>query len=229
MSKALTLILLALAFLASCGRREQADDVLEEEDVEEAVIANLRTEDGGVILEAEQAAGILPQLPALFPCGMVKDTLLSWKGLVYDLTQHLTWEVVCEGKTPVLVLFSQAGSWQLDRPKFQSACNSWSSLTFTELGSPTNFILNGTFKREGQNITHRLLTSKEYSHIFSIEYQNVAIRKTDHTIASGKAVFQFDGTIQGGATITRKGVVIFHGDNTATITIDQKSFVVSWT
>jgi hypothetical protein len=90
-------------------------------------------------------------------------------------------------------------------------------------------IVNGDAFREGQNILTRPNSSREFAHSFSLTFQHVAIRKSNFTIASGKASFQITGKVKDGKEFSEKGDVLFNGDNTATILFKGKSFTFSWT
>ncbi len=219
-------ILVSLFLLQACGKEEEHLQ-LTEQDIQETVEANFRTDDGGVILEAQQAIKLISLMS--FPCDFVKDTTLQWKTQNFNLIQNISWKVFCDDKVVKKIQYEQTGSWQLDRLFLQAASNTLSNLTITQLTNVEHYIVNGDVFREGQNILTRPNSSREFAHSFSLTFQHVAIRKSNYTIASGKATFQITGKVKDGKEFSEKGDIVFHGDQTATILMQGQSYTISWT
>lgn len=216
---------MAMFLLAAC---QKSQDTLElsDEDMASTVEANLRTDDGGVILDVQQAVAIIGT--SMFPCDLIIDTTFKKNNANFNLNQHISWKVICEDKVPEKIVYSQTGSWQLNRLFLQAASNTQSMLFITSLTDPELVEVNGEVLREGQNILTRPTFSREFAHSFSLTFQHVAIRKSNYTIASGKAVFQIAGEVKDGKTFSEKGTLFFNGDKTAFMEFKGKKSTISW-
>ena len=225
MQMRILLLLTTLILLAAC-RKDEAVLELSEDDLLTAVEANLRTDDGGVILDIQEAVGIIGQ--AMYPCDWTKETTYKKNHANFNLNQQIQWKVVCVEDVPEKIVFTQTGSLQLNRLFLQAASNTLSTLTITQLTNADQYLVNGDVLREGQNILTRPTFTREFTHSFSLTYQHVAIRKSNHTIASGKAVFQIAGEVKDGKSFNEKGTLVFHGDQTASMEFKGKKYTVSW-
>lgn len=158
------IFMLTPLFLLLACEKDKETLVLTDQDILETVEANLRTDDGGVLLDAIQAVGVIPSMS--LPCGLVVDTTLHWKSPNVNLVQKVSWKVFCEGKVPTKIVYEQTGSWQLDRQFLQAASNTISNLSITQLTNVGQYIVNGDVFREGQNILTRPNSSREFTHSF---------------------------------------------------------------
>lgn len=215
----------AILLLTGC-QKEQATLELSDEDLLSTLEANLRTDDGGVILDVQGAVGVIGS--AMFPCNWTTETTYKKNNAIFNLNQQVTWKVICVEQVPDKIVYSQTGSWQLNRLFLQAASNTQSTLYITQLTNTENYLVNGDVLREGQNILTRPTFSREFAHSFSLTFQHVAIRKSNQTIASGKAVFQIAGEVKDGKPFSEEGDIVFHGDQTATIHFKGKSLIFSW-
>lgn len=225
MLKPVCFLLLLTFILGGCGK-EEAALVLSEEDILETLDANLRSDDGGVFLELEQAPGLFKS--ATWPCGIMFDTTFIKKNLTFTLDQQVSWTVICNEKMPVKMEILQTGSWQLNRKFLQAGSNAQSNLTLSQLVTQDHYLINGVSFREGQNLLTRPAFNREYTHSFKIQYQDVLIRKQEKTIASGQATFNISGQVNDGKAFNQSGNLVFHGDNTATIATEGKIYTISW-
>lgn len=216
---------MAMFLLAAC-QKSQGSLELSDEDMASTVEANLRTDDGGVILDIQQAVAIIGT--TLFPCDLTIDTTFKKNNANFNLNQHISWKVLCEDKVPSKIVYSQSGSWQLNRIFLQAASNTQSMLFITPLTNVELVKVNGDVLREGQNILTRPNFSREFSHSFSLTFQDVAIRKSNYTIASGKAIFQIAGAVKDGKAFSEKGSLVFNGDKTASMEFKGKKSTISW-
>lgn len=225
MQKPVSFLLLLMLILGGCGK-EEATLVLSEEDILETLDANLRSDDGGVFLELEQAPGLFKA--ATWPCGITFDTTLIKKSLAFTLEQQVSWTVICNEKMPVKMEILQTGSWQLNRKFLQAGSNAQSNLIMSQLVTNDQYLINGVSFREGQNLLTRPSANREYTHSFKIQFQDVRIRKQDKTIASGQANFNISGQVKDGKAFNQSGNLVFNGDNTATISTQGKTYTISW-
>ncbi len=217
---------MAVFTLVSCQKSPDILLELSDEDMAGTVEANLRTDDGGVILDIQQAVAIIGV--AMYPCGQTFDTTFKKNNAVFNLNQHVSWKVLCVDKVPEKIVYSQTGSWQLNRLFLQAASNTQSMFYITSLTNAELVEVNGDVLREGQNILTRPTFSREFAHSFSLSFQNVAIRKSNYTIASGKAVFQIAGEVKDGKSFSEKGTLFFNGDKTAFMEFKGKKSTISW-
>ena len=225
MPKPVGFLLLLTLILGGC-RKEEATQVLNEEDILETLDANLRADDGGVILELEQAPLLFKA--ATWPCGVTFDTSLVKKSLAFTLEQQVSWTLICNEKMPIKMEILQTGSWQLNRKFLQAGSNAQSNLVMSQRVTQDHYVINGVSFREGQNLLTRPAFSREYTHSFKIQFQDIHIRKVDKTIASGQATFNISGQVKDGKAFNQSGSLVFHGDNTATISTEGNTYTISW-
>ena len=91
--------------------------------------------------------------------------------------------------------------------------------------SEGKFSLNADYLREG---TQELRTGAEiYDVVSTLEMDVIGlqIQKTDYTITTGTATFTFEGEIEG-ESFTFNGAIVFNGNSTATVTINNNSYTV---
>jgi hypothetical protein len=62
---------------------------------------------------------------------------------------------------------------------------------------------------------------KEFSYTNHLVFTNVRVRKTDHTIASGTGTAHCVGTVVDGKDFDRTAAIVFNGDGTYTVTLDN--------
>lgn len=221
----LLFMLTTFLFMAAC-QKDQATLELSDEDVLSTVEANLRTDDGGVILDIQEAVRLIDS--AMHPCGWTDNATFKKNNAIFNLNQQVTWKVLCVEDVPEKIIYSQTGSWQLNRLFLQAASNTQSMFYITQLTNTEMVEVNGDVLREGQNILTRPTFSREFAHSFSLSFQHVAIRKSNYTIASGKAVFQIAGEVKDGKTFSEKGAILFNGDQTAFMDFQGKRILISW-
>ena|ERR1700761_8837407 len=108
-----------------------------------------------------------------------------------------------------------------------SSSNSGSSVFAVTGLSPTSTqsVVNGEFKQAGsfQSATN---TSDTGKHAIDIVLQNLTFTKATRKIASGNATIAVSGTTPNKGTFSYNGSLVFNGDNTATLILNNVTYKI---
>jgi hypothetical protein len=138
------------------------------------------------------------------------------------------WNVVCTAGVPntMNVTYKMKGNY--DAPRMASNDSAVATITVGNLLSGTQFNYNGSYTREGSQVS-KIRNKNSFSSKVTLTLQNVKVNKVTGQIDSGSAAAAITGTTAAGNSFSYGGTVTFNGSRTATITLNNGNvYQVSW-
>ena len=212
------LIPLAFAFsllFSSCRKEIE----ISEDDVVESIEATLKTngsEDMALISTPYKAAA----------CGFTNDTIVtksvSGTDFNWSRTANWNWVVNCDSNNAYNnVVFTESGSSTFEGPRLAWTATHGGSFTVSNLlVSEANYIVNGNMTRNASGTITSRRRSENYSSTVVHNWTNINVNKDSRSIVSGTGTVNYSGSIAGN-TITRTGTIVYNGNGTATLTLDN--------
>ncbi|MBK6903437.1 MAG: hypothetical protein IPH04_11690 [Saprospirales bacterium] len=233
MKTSLYFLFLALSFSllsSSCKKEEEAVAMTEEEAVE-VIESSMSAEAQGMAGEASDVAEAAESFADESLCGMTGDSSLSYTIDQVNLQASYTiawgWELVCTGFIPNTLEFVRTtdGTYETNRLKSDdSAISSWD---ITNLVTGTQYIMNGSYTREGSQES-KIGQQNEFSSTLVITATDILVDKVTQEIAGGTASFTLTGNGSGGSDVSYTGTIVFNGNQSATLTINGNSHPLNW-
>jgi hypothetical protein len=121
------------------------------------------------------------------------------------------------------------GSLDFDGPNLSKDINRSYSINITGLGpSSTEWLYNTNHSRNGliqSNVGNQNSMNTSLNYVST----DILISKTTEQILSGSFTINFTATLFNGTVVNRGGIVVFNGNQTATVTLNNgTTFDVSW-
>jgi hypothetical protein len=195
------------------------DIELTEEDVVESIEAALKTNG------ADDMSLISTPYKVNF-CGFTNDTTVtkSFAGsdFSWSRTANWSWIVNCDSNNAYNnVVFTESGTSSFEGPRIEWTATHGGSFTVSNLAvSEANFIVNGSMTRNAVGTVSSRRRSGNYSSTIVHNWTNISVNKDSRSIVSGTGSVNYNGTIEGN-TISRTGTLVYNGDGTATLTMDN--------
>ena len=233
-SFALLSILLAVVF-GACQKRDQIlPDRQRTIDSEQAVLlvqSAMENSSGGAanaMAEAAKIASDLEEGQYAQYCNQTFDTTLTFtyqQGLASaQLSTEFAWTINCNNlNIPTSIEFTGSTDGNYDAPKISGEAASQMAFEITDLVQGPDFTLNGTYDREGTQ-SLKGVNPLSVSIQLSFELIDVKISKLDQTLQSGTATFTLSGETSEGYQFSFEGEIVYHGDGSATVTINGQSY-----
>lgn len=209
-------IAFAISFLLSSCRKEIE---ISEDDVVESIEAALKSngaEDMALISSPYKSAA----------CGFTNDTTVtkSMSGLDFNWsrTANWNWVVNCDSNNAYNnVVFTESGTSNFDGPRIEWTATHGGAFTVNNLSvSEANFIVNGNMTRNASGIISARRRNANYTSTIVHNWTDINVNKDSRSIVSGTGSVSYSGTI-GGNTIIRTGTIVYNGNGTATLTMDN--------
>lgn len=197
----------------------QKDNELTEEDIVESIEAALKTNGSD-----EMSLISTPYKSAA--CGYTNDTTVmrsaTGTGFAWSRTANWTWVVNCDVNNAYNnVVFTEGGNSTYYGPRVDWTATHTGSFTVTNLlVSEPNYIVNGSMTRNATGAVTTRRRSENYSSTIVHSWANVNVDKTSRSIVSGSGAVNYSGTMAGN-TVTRTGSLVYNGNGTATLTMDN--------
>jgi hypothetical protein len=227
------LSLIVLAF--SCSSKEEAPDVeISSSEIAEEIGATLSSDVVGLALDIETLSadaenGRAEPAGRVADCGVSYDTTFTkiYEGLYVNGEQTVSYayELTCNNKVPNSLVATFSSMGLRSSARLTSSSSSSGSMTATGI-QPTSatYELNGTIARNAEIES----ATKSYTSTSNISLSALTISKSTMLIASGTATYTYQGTTSGGRSFSYTASVIFNGDGTATIDLnDDRTFLVN--
>lgn len=165
------------------------------------------------------------------PCGEPFDSTLTRSVDTANLTATYTvswaWQVSCNAlDIPVAIDYQRAASGDYETARMISSDNAGSNWAISNLIQGPNYVLDGTYTREGSQQS-KVRNQYSFASSLLIEVDNLNIDKGTRRIQSGIAGFTLTITGPESNTQTFEGDIVFNGNGTAAIIINGNSYTVS--
>jgi hypothetical protein len=108
-----------------------------------------------------------------------------------------------------------------------SSANSGSSVFDLSglLPADTVFVINGEYKRSG-SFSSKIDTSHHGNAGIDIVIKSLTLKKPSRKIASGSATISITGDVPKKGSFSFTGTLVFNGDNTATLTLNDVVYMI---
>lgn len=209
------LVLVFSLLLNACRK----DTEISEEDVVESIESALKTngsEDMALISTPYKSAG----------CGFTKDTTVtkSVNGTDFNWsrTANWNWVVNCDSNNAYNnVVFTESGNSSFDGPRIAWTATHGGTFTVSNLlVSEANYVVNGNMTRNANGTISARRRSENYTCTVVHNWTNINVNKDSRSIVSGTGTVNYTGSMAGN-TITRTGTLVYNGNGTATLTMDN--------
>lgn len=229
------LMSLALFFgslaLTAC---EKEQSILTPDEVAVIIEGALMTDSEGAAAGISEAVLIAERYTVEAPslsCGQTADTTfsrnLSNTRITANYSASASWTLQCNPfNVPQNISMSLQSSGSYTTPRVSSNDNGTGNLTVSNLVTGPNFLINGSYTRNGSQ-TRLLRNGNGATSTVAITLTNVAVSKSTRKIQSGNAEVIITGQGSGGQTIDSTGSIVFNGDGTATLTINGQSYTIT--
>jgi hypothetical protein len=229
-----TIVLPVLAsfmlMMASCKKNTETAAVMTDEEAAEVIALSVS---GNTEALADQTAEIADAAnahgAACAYSNQAAVTKANTAGLyTWNYVFNWKWTVVCTAGIPntMNVNYKMKGSY--DAPRMASNDSAVAAITVGNLLSGTQFNYNGTYTREGSQVS-KIRNQNSFSSKVVLSLANVKVNKVTGQIDSGMAAATITGTTTAGNSFSYGGTVTFNGSRTATITLNNGSvYNISW-
>lgn len=230
------LLILSIAFIgASCNK--EADDSPKEEAItteETIALVEAALVEGaeGITHEVEDAVEVaelvLEKTLNNTYCGLSKDSTLARSfnrtRISGEYSTSWAWILNCnEQEIPVNLNFSRKANGSYESLRLISDDKADSEWVMDNLVLGTEYVLNGTYKREGTQAS-KVREQNSFSSTVEFTVTDLSIGKIKRRINSGSANLLITGQASNGESFSFNGTVEFLGDGAATVTINGEVY-----
>ncbi|MCI4669463.1 MAG: hypothetical protein MRZ79_15115 [Bacteroidia bacterium] len=233
----LLLTLSSLTFY-SCDSQENISQ-LEAEEAVELVQASMQAQTGGWEELIELLIEKVDSLDIDITCDSLHaDTFsYSYQGPRFQCDYNTDWTIMLscnrfsapqEGD----FTFYSTGTYSTSKISSEDEVTFTGNMAGLEFTKP-NFILEGSYQRDGSQVITRQRsgnpsTTTSINSLLDIQLDSLSINKyTNQGIASGIGIISLTGDVSG-STFSYTGDIVFHGNKTASLTLNGTSYSIDW-
>tara|TARA_R110002020_G_scaffold97708_1_gene233145 strand:+ start:66500 stop:67288 length:789 start_codon:yes stop_codon:yes gene_type:complete len=240
------MILTAISCSDDDGNGDMDTAAISEEEAAEAIILAVSPEAGGMTEESMEAIYILQDgsytasreanssKEGDYVCGEEYSSsyvITKESGsIVYDINYVWSWIVGCDANgNPISYNFSLDGTGVYATPRMSSSGSDTAQIEIISLkGGEEMYQLNEEFIRRG---TQESFVNNEntFNSTVQLDTENLQILKSNYNIVSGTVSASFKGEVSNGNSYDFSGEVVFHGNQTATLTMGSgNTYQIAW-
>ncbi|WP_456437027.1 hypothetical protein [Psychroserpens sp.] len=205
---------------------------LSEDEAVELIESSLQKSTGGLNDNAKSfSENLITDITINEDCSVIyNDTfVINYEESVIQASYTVDWsyEMTCNNfGVPESVVFSSSTDGNYSTQHIVSNDNSMSYFEITGLQpSAETMVLNGNYERIGmQELT--VINTRTVTSNLTVDLTNIVIAKNSSSITSGTATLTLAGTSQN-ASFSFEGSLVFNGDETATLTINENTYVIN--
>ncbi len=232
------LLILSMVFFGTACNKDANDTPKEEAITTEETIALVEAAlmEGaeGITHEVEDAVEVaelvLEKTLNNTYCGLSKDSTLSRSlnrpRLAGEYSTTWMWMLNCnEQEIPVNLTFARKASGSYESLRLISDDQANSDWVLDNLVYGTEYVLNGTYKREGTQAS-KVRAQNTFSSTVEFTVTDLSVGKIKRRINSGSANLLITGQASTGESFSISGTVEFLGDGVATVTINGEVYEI---
>lgn len=215
--------LFVAATLVFTACQKESLTVMSDDDVSQSMSDDFSESSGGTSTDITASARTAAILNNSIFCGLTGDSTYVYTGPagLYNLTTTWTWVVTCTSGTPTSIDFTNSGSASYNGANLDFSNTFVGDAQVTDLSNATEFTAVGTSVRTGTGTISSKRRTKDFSYVTTFTYTDVKIKRTDYTISSGTGTAHCVGAVVDGDAFDRSATIVFNGDGTYTITLDN--------
>lgn len=201
----------------------QKDQDISEEEVVETIEVSLKASEGGATAGAPEMSAMLVPYKSNNFCGFTNDTTITRVTNNWNRSVTWNWVVNCDANSAYeSVVFTRSGTASYNGPRLTMNATLTGAVTATSIDSThARHLMNGSFNRVGNSTYTGPRRTKSYSTDLTHTWVDVAVEKDTRHIVSGTGSVTLTGTVSNGNSFSRTGNIVYNGDGTATLTMDN--------
>lgn len=228
--KSFSLLILTSLMLAvtSCKKDDaETDELITDAEAAEMVEATVSERSAGASMTFEESAQSYETAASI--CGSAYDTSFQvsyqFGQWTYNKQTTLAWNIVCVNFVPQSANFSMDGNSSFTTPRWNGVMATDGSYTLSGLqpGAP-NYTLAGSYHAEGQMSGNLRNRDPQLNSIIDLNLTNIGIDKDSYDITGGSGAVSITVTNGSGQSRTVNGSIVFHGNGTATVTVNGYAY-----
>lgn len=214
---------LALFAFISCQKEGSQFDtaVLSEEDIAMTLESALKSTQGGMTVDLEEAAQMTGEMELTCDTSDQATTTQNSSQGNFSITANWSWSVACEGKIPEQVNFAFNGKSSGEGNTISLDSNNEGSMTVSNLVLGSDYIFKGALKRVGTTSIDAQQSRHVVRSTIDMHFDEVRVKKLAYEVTGGSASIRLRASLDGGNTIDYSGTIVFNGARSATITFDN--------
>lgn len=241
--------LVAMVTFMSCEKEKEADvnSITEDEAVDMVALA-LAENSAGATSVVETATTTTDKVvndepltnesdltlksTATSACGFSHDTTFSVQNksgmvITFDYSFSYNYSLACnQFNIPESMTASYSYNGNFNAPRLESTNDGTGSLTISGLELSTNtYTVEGTFKQDG-SFQSKVRNQNSSNSNIEIELIDLSINKGTYEIEGGTASAVIEGSIPQKGSFKYQCSIIFNGDGTATVTINEDVYLI---
>lgn len=229
--------LITVSIFSSCQKDNTTPDNtsdVNDEEIVEIVTTALMFDSEGLTSDAAEAAKTAESYDSAEAnteiCGTPFDSTIVYEinrpNVTGTYTSTIGWMLECNSfNIPIALIWNSSTTGDYETMFLESEDNSTSDFTVTELLTGPNFIINGTFNRDGiQGFKEGDMPIFTSSTTFNLN--DLAISKIDQQIVGGEGTFLITGIGPLGNLLSIEGGIVFNDDGSAIITINGNTYEI---
>ena len=207
-----------------------ATELIEDEDVVELLENALNSKAGGFDAQMTDLLALADTYKD--SCNATIDSSYTKeKGIgtfIYGYTYNFQGTVNCDNSNVienVELNYTSTGTYAA--PRMSSTDQGTYNITISGLqAASTNYDLVGSYTRVGTQTT-KIRNEFTFTATLGVSLTSLLVDKTTKDIQSGNGTFTVAGTTSGGDSINYDGSITYNNDNTATINLNGKDYVIN--
>lgn len=205
-----------------------AEELLEDEDIAELVENALNSKAGGFDAQMEDMLYLVENYQD--QCGQSIDSTFDKEKSIgslatYNYTYNWQGTVNCDStNTPQDIDFNYTSIGTYSVPRMTSSDEGTYNMNVSGiLPSNTHYNIAGSYTRVGTQTT-KIRNELTFTATLGVALTQMSVEKTSRDIASGSATFTVTGDTSGGESVSKEGTITYNGDNTVTINLNNKDY-----
>ncbi|MGS2740985.1 hypothetical protein [Sinomicrobium sp. M5D2P17] len=242
-----TMLLLFTCALMSCSDDDRTTEdpfaeitedpfaEITEEQAAEAMLMAVSPETGGTVVQTQEALYVLEGDPMShsthasyqtgdYECGQIYNATYSGSdtsgSYTFDIDYQWDWTLYCDAQgNPEEFIFDLNGSGYYTTPRMTSDDTNEANIQVSGLNDTEDlYLINEEYTRTGTQESF-IRNKNSFSSTITMSTVKLSILKSNYNITSGSMAIAFKGTSSQGNTYSFSGELVFHGNQTATLTL----------
>ncbi len=224
-------VMLLFVVMGAVACVDDVSELVEDEDVVEALENALKSKAGGFNAQIEDIATLIENYKD--NCNQTFDSTLTKESglgslINYDYVFDLSWTVNCNNlNIPQSFDFTYSSTGTYTAPRMSSTDEGTYNFAVTGV-QPTSddLTFNGNYTRIGTQTT-KIRTELQFSATLGVVLTDLIVAKGTREVQSGTGTFTFTGVTSLADTFSYTGVLTYNGDGTATATFNGKDYTIN--
>jgi hypothetical protein len=226
----LTVLASFILLVSSCKKENTSSNTMTEEEAAEVITLSVSGNADGLATQTAEIAARANTYGNV--CGYSKDSTIirinNAGTYTWNYTFKWQWSVLCTNAVPNTMVANYSMKGMYDAPRMSSNDSAIANLAITNLISGSQYTLNGTYTRDGSQVS-KIRNRNSFTSKVILGLTNVKVNKTTGQIDAGTSSVSITGATTGGINFTYGGTITFNGSKSATISLNNGTvYSISW-